>query len=658
MFIESVKISNFRCFGPQPETILLDPQTSVFVGTNGTGKTAAMQALLRLFGITNEQRRINRKDFHIPADEENSPEQRELIIEVVLAFPELDDEESSAAATVPGFFKHMAIDDDGKLKCRFYLKAKWTDDGSLDGAIEQKFWAVNTMAETFNEEDNCREITAMDRARIQMIYVPAVRDGSSQVSLFLKSRLWRAAAWSKSMETTLGTTGQTINTAFSTEPAVSVISSALERRWKEIHSGGTVAVPRFRAIDLQLQDFIKKVDIVFHPDETGRDQDIDDLSDGQRSLFHLAMTAATLDIENQISTVANVEGFQSERIVLPALTLIAVEEPENCLAPFYLSQVIDQIQNLTKGTNAQALISSHSASILSRVDPSMVRHFRLISSERVARVKSIQLPKDDDIAAKFVRGAVRSYPELYFARFVILGEGSSEEVVLPRVAEAVGLPIDRSFIAVVPLGGRHVNHLWKLLTDLEIPYATLLDLDVGRSGGGWGRIKVVCSELLKNGVTATELFGDELQATGSEATLNSFAERELGASLQAWVERLRGFAVYFSSPLDLDWTMLKAFSTAYQIVDESATGPGTGDAVAAVLGDAGDATSYGEGSADLFRWYRYLFLGRSKPNTHLHVLSELSDEEIKTSAPEELLALIEHVHSVVFPLPSVPIEAG
>ncbi|WP_312841738.1 ATP-dependent endonuclease [Sinorhizobium psoraleae] len=68
-----------------------------------------------------------------------------------------------------------------------------------------------------------------------------------------------------------------------------------------------------------------------------------------------------------------------------------------------------------------------------------------------------------------MREAVRTYPELYFARFVVLGEGASEEVVLPRLAEAMGLDIDRSFVAVVPLGGRHVNHLWRLLTDLDIP---------------------------------------------------------------------------------------------------------------------------------------------------------------------------------------------
>lgn len=101
------------------------------------------------------------------------------------------------------------------------------------------------------------------------------------------------------------------------------------------------------------------------------------MSDGQRSLFHLAMTAATLDVEAGIVADPAAAGFQAGGVPLPALTLIAVEEPENNLAPFYLSRIVQQIRDLTKGPRAQALVSSHSPSILARVDPAAVRHFRL-----------------------------------------------------------------------------------------------------------------------------------------------------------------------------------------------------------------------------------------------------------------------------------------
>jgi len=52
-----------------------------------------------------------------------------------------------------------------------------------------------------------------------------------------------------------------------------------------------------------------------------------------------------------------------------------------------------------------------------------------------------------------VKEAVLAFPELYFARLVVLGEGDSEEIVLPRAARALGLAFDQTFVSVVPLGG-------------------------------------------------------------------------------------------------------------------------------------------------------------------------------------------------------------
>ena len=129
--------------------------------------------------------------------------------------------------------------------------------------------------------------------------------------------------------------------------------------------------------------------MVFRPDEAGRERALDDLSDGQRLLFHLAMTAATLDVEAGIVVDPAGAGFQAGGVPLPALTLIAIEEPENNLAPFYLSRIVRQIQDLTKSPQAQAVVSSHSPSILARVNPTQVRHFRLNPHfERLASVRS------------------------------------------------------------------------------------------------------------------------------------------------------------------------------------------------------------------------------------------------------------------------------
>ena len=253
MHIERLHLSGFRCFGPQESTIALERHLTAFIGVNGAGKTAVLLALARLFGVTADQRRLRRQDFHVPANELAPGPQRTLYVEAVVAFPELDANANLAA--VPEFFQQMAADEQGRLKCRLRLQATWTDDGSLEGAVEQKLMAVRTFGPF--KDDECFELKAVDRARIQMIYVPATRDGGSQVTAFLKGRLWRAINWSQGVKDALVHAGATMNGAFVGEAAVGHIAAAVSHRWQQVHSAGTDTTPVFRPVDVRWQEFVR-----------------------------------------------------------------------------------------------------------------------------------------------------------------------------------------------------------------------------------------------------------------------------------------------------------------------------------------------------------------------------------------------------------------
>jgi len=103
MKIQKVVIKNFRCFGPDGTKIVLQRRVTAFVGNNGSGKTAAFQALSRLFGITPAQRTVRRQDFHLPADQQELQSGTTLSIEVFFSFPELTgvDEDNAADAVPP-----------------------------------------------------------------------------------------------------------------------------------------------------------------------------------------------------------------------------------------------------------------------------------------------------------------------------------------------------------------------------------------------------------------------------------------------------------------------------------------------------------------------------------------------------------------------------
>lgn len=221
---------------------------------------------------------------------------------------------------------------------------------------------------------------------------------------------------------------------------------------------------------------------------------MDKLGDGLRSLFYLSMVSALLEAEIRITGKSNA-----------TLTILAVEEPENHISPHLLGRVMENLRGISKKPNAQVVLTSHSASIVKRVDPDNLTHLRIDQAQFTTVVRKISLPSKTSEAYTYIKEAIRAYPELYFSRLVILGEGDTEEIVIPRVLSTYGIRPDDYAISIVPLGGRHVNHMWKLLNDLDIPHITLLDLDRERGGGGWSRIKYAFEQLLLNGRNREEL---------------------------------------------------------------------------------------------------------------------------------------------------------
>lgn len=234
MKIQKVVIKNFRCFGPGGTKIVMQRRVTAFVGNNGSGKTAAFQALSRLFGITPAQRTVRRQDFHLPADQQELQSGTTLSIEVFFSFPELRGaDEDNAADAVPEFFLQMAASAPGSaLRARMRLQATWTDDGTPDGSIDEDLRWITTLDDDF-EWDDCRRVQAVERGSIQLIYVPAARDAAGPVTALLKGRLWQAARWSEDFRERSAERAQTIQQQFEQEAPAQFILDRLSNRWKQ-----------------------------------------------------------------------------------------------------------------------------------------------------------------------------------------------------------------------------------------------------------------------------------------------------------------------------------------------------------------------------------------------------------------------------------------
>ena len=579
MRIESIILRNFRCFGDVPTKIELSGEVTACIGANGTGKTAMLIALSRLFGITQDQRTICRSDFHLPLGTiAEDTDERSLYIEVILGFPELEDGARDHSA-IPPTFNQMIVSRPGASPfCRVRLEATWADDGTADGSSEQTLYWIPTSDDP-PPADKKLKMIPQDRSLIQLHYIPATRDPTTQLKYNTgaqASRLLRAISWTQTIRDRVQEASSSIQNLFDEEQAIQLINESVQNRWSQLNDDQIASNAKLRFMGTQFAQVMRSFGVNFQSDGV-ETRELSDLSDGQQSLFYLSLVAAVFDVEQRVvntseansvsdtnsrkgedpigsteaKEIESISGFEKDRLKAPALTMFAIEEPENHLAPHLLARVVEIVRSLASLGGAQAVLSSHSPALLSRINPEEIRHFRLEPTTRTTIVKKIILPDSPADAAKYVREAVKAYPDLYFAKFVILAEGPSEEVVIPKLASSSKLELDRCFVYVAPIGGRHVNHLWRLLHNLDVPFVSLLDLDLGREGGGWGRIKYACEQLLDIGVAAEKLLHFEAEdKTKVSLTREGLAElhnREAVSFVEfkPWLTHLETFGCIF-----------------------------------------------------------------------------------------------------------------
>ena len=621
MKLQTLRLSNFQSFGEEATELTLEDITYL-IGPNGSGKTAALQALCRLFAFEPSIRRVLRSDFNVPFDEESAPDDRHLWIEADFIFPELAKDEDSS--TVAPHFGHMRLDEpDGVPRVRFRLSATM----GLNGDIEESLVYVLDINEDGSPLSTSQVLRA-DRNNIHVHYLPARRDPADHIAYdanALLGRILRSVHWDKERDTIKGLTDQ-ISDSLAANPSVNAFSKSLKTTWGALHKGSFFADPKLTFVASEIDALLRHISVSFSPGHGENLVDFSRLSDGQKSMLYLSLVLSSQAIGRAV-LAGDDESFDPSKLRPPIFTLVAVEEPENSLSPHYLGRIVNALNTMSKNEDAQALIATHAPSMLRRVDPDHIRYLRLTNT-RQSQVTRIHLPEKSDVAHKFVREAVQAFPEIYFSRMVVLGEGDSEEIVLPRFLQAKGVPVDESAITIAPLGGRHVNHFWRLLAALQIPYLTLLDLDVARYQAGWGRIKYVNDQLA--------LYQPDKVLPKDHPIHNWNSDEHKVRNFSNYLKALEERDVYFSYPMDLDFTMLLAYPKAYDVEKEVPDD----QTIKAVLGKSHhDSSQYSQDELKLFSTYHQRFKLGSKPAAHINALAQLSDEEFLAGIPESINSL-------------------
>lgn len=673
MKLTKVIINNFRSFGDS-QVIGFNDQT-VLIGNNSSGKTTVLQALSKLFSDKQNDRIVRKSDFHLPKGLRPGENSRTLFIETIFEFDELDGTAYSPA--IPSFFEHFTVSQgDAKPFLRIRLESSWEDDGTVEGSIDTQIYYISSAEDIIKDEDKHRA-PRKDLDKIRVLYVPASRTPEKELgnaSGSMLSRLVNSINWTDDEIKEITNKIDELNNTFLSESgALTQINQEIQKSWKLYHEDKRFSQAELTINSSEMAGALRQIALNFSPTTTEEAFTVSELGDGLRSIFYFSLVDSILDIELKIINDREENPVNPRfKLIPPILTILAIEEPENHIAPHHIGKLVKRFKQLSNNDNSQVVLTSHSPAIVKRIEPEDLRYLRIENNDRVLQtiVSGIQLPQAIDESYKYIKGAIQAYPELYFAKLVVLGEGDSEELLLPKFFDLLGKEIDSSQISIVPLGGRHVNYFWKLLKSLKIPYITLLDFDNERYGGGWGRIKYAIQQLLEIDIERSDLVTMEDGRILNDEDIARISSNQISdifsQPLSSWINYLEKFNVFFSAPLDIDFLMLQHYKDYYLGTLSTNEGPVVSyidenndkkkirltkmdrtndyqlmgfknrisEAIQATLKDkSGPGDSFTDEEKELMIWYQYFFLGRGKPTTHMQFLSSISDDGLKRNLP-------------------------
>lgn len=185
-------------------------------------------------------------------------------------------------------------------------------------------------------------------------------------------------------------------------------------------------------------------------------------------------------------------------------TIFAIEEPELYMHPQAQRTIRRVFKEISEGGD-QVIFATHSALLVDvayfdeiiRVEAITKRNGAVKTVEsRIWQLPISKLITDIETRHKNLSGKITpdSMRDLYshayhptrsegfFAEKIILVEGATEQYSLPIYADALGLHLDKSNIAVVDCGGKgQMDRLYRIFNELGIPCFVVIDYDAGNN---------------------------------------------------------------------------------------------------------------------------------------------------------------------------------
>ncbi len=464
MYLSSIEIDNFRCFGTK-QTIEFHKGLNVLVGENDSGKSAVLDAIRIVLGTTDQSwYRIELSDFY---DEDQNAE-----IKIMCKFSDLSEDEKSAFLECLSY--DTIKDEEGKEITIFNLYLHWTckylTSFKTPRVITNISSGINGDGPPPSQES---------RELLKTTYLRPLRDAYSNMQSGRGSRLSQilnSVADLKQGENDyvkgmnledlslvgianlsnhlLSEHSQIKNT---NEEIGKIMSDKMLLKGDGISTNFEVSGTNL-SDDKKLISLLEKIDLSVH-----------------KGLQHGHVGLGTSNI---LSMACELLLNRSEES-----SFLLIEEPE---AHIHVQRQVRLIQALQEevskdGANNQIILTTHSPILASVVNLENIIVIKDATSYPLSKGKT-KLENDDYKFLERYLDATKA--NLFFAKGVIIVEGPSEELLLPTIAKLLGRDLTEYGVSIVNVrstGLRRYARIFQRTTDneiLNIPVACITDRDI------------------------------------------------------------------------------------------------------------------------------------------------------------------------------------
>ncbi len=236
-----------------------------------------------------------------------------------------------------------------------------------------------------------------------------------------------------------------------------------------------------------------KLNIMGQIDQTNEDNFLPEKYNGLGYQNLISMVLKLIRFRYDWMREKKANNSESQKIAIPPLQLVLVEEPEAHLhaqvQQVFANKAYSILGNhkLLKDSEefvTQMIISTHSSHIAHEISFNSLRYFKKNFFENVTKLPCCQIVNLSDVfgndkeTKEFVTRYIKlTHCDLFFADAAILAEGTAEKILIPQFIKNSTPLLENNYITILEIGGSHAHRLKPLIESLGILTLVITDID-------------------------------------------------------------------------------------------------------------------------------------------------------------------------------------